>query len=207
MKRITLSMIFACCTLILAAQETIQVNYQGSRPTISDFAGAYLLTYVYDEDGDDCLDEARSAMKHIWAQYLKGKPLGKGNKITVDQKNGYVGYESKDEYSSENDILKIEMCYWNESDGKHKLFAYNVSSFRNGKCYPGQFDGIIFYRYNNATKKMVYCDDPFNRVESADGAWISYSLPRVGKDITVNYWYESGKKQKLLKWNGRRFSF
>lgn len=39
-------------------------------------------------------------------------------------------------------------------------------------------------------------------------AWISYNLPRTGKDITVHYWYEDGKHlEKTLKWNGHGFGF
>ena len=101
------------------------------------------------------------------------------------------------------------MCYWNEADGKHKLFAYNVKCFRNGKYSPGQFDGLQFYRYNNATKKMTYYQMPGfdSSLYTEDGAYITYSLPRVGKDIVITYWYDNGtKKQKTLKWNGRKFS-
>lgn len=40
-----------------------------------------------------------------------------------------------------------------------------------------------------------------------DGANVTYSLPRSGKDITVTYWYENRKTQKTLKWNGHGFAF
>ena len=207
MKRIALATIFACCTLVLAAQESIRVNYKGASPTISDLAWAYLSDYVYNED-DDVLDEARNAAKYAWTLYRKGEPLPEDVTLTIDQKNGYVCYESKDEEW----LVRIEMCYWNEADKKHKLFAYNVACFNNGKCSPGQFDGLLFYRYNNATKTMVPCDDPGfdTRYGTDDGdgvAYINYDLPRTGKNIVENIWYESGKQQKILKWNGRRFSY
>jgi hypothetical protein len=54
------------------------------------------------------------------------------------------------------------------------------------------------------TRRMTYVDmgievEYFNT---------SYGLPRVGKDITVTKWSESGKKTtKALKWNGSRFSY
>ena len=205
MKRISLAIIFACCTLALSAQDVIRVNYQGAKPTISDFAWAFLSIYVWDEE-EDVLDESRNAAKQAWIDYRKGIPLDEGETITVDQKNGYAVYESK----YEEDLVRIEMCYWNESDQKHKLFAYNVRCYRNGKYSPGQFDGITFYRYNNATKKMTYCDAPgFEEVfGTEEGAWVSYYLPRTGKDIIYTEWYDNGKKkQKTLKWNGSRFSF
>ena len=85
MKRIILPIILICCTLSLAAQETIRVNYKGAKPTISDFATAYLADYEWTEESDDVLDEARNAMKQVWLDHLKGKKLSKDKKLTVDQ--------------------------------------------------------------------------------------------------------------------------
>ena len=204
MKRLSLAIALLCSTMMLSAQETIRVNYQGARPTISDFAWALLSNYVWNEE-DDVLDESTNAAKQAWTKYRKGLPLDEGDKITVDQKNGYAVYESK----FENDLLRVEMCYWNESDQKHKLVAYNVRCYRDGKYSPGQFDGLTFYRYNNATKKMTECEAPGFDVffSTDDGAWISYDLPRIGKDIIYTEWKDNvKKKQKTLKWNGRRFS-
>lgn len=209
MRRITFIFIFACCALALVAQDVIKVNFKGSKPTISDLAWAYLSDYVYDEDDDDCLDEVRSSVKNAWALYRKGAPLNEGEKLNVDNKNGYAIYEFRSEYESVEDLCQVEMCYWNESDGKHKLFAYNVKCFTNGNYSPGQFDGLLFYRYNNATKKMTYYEMPgfTASLRTEDGAYITYSLPRTGKDIIVTLWYDNGaKKQKTLKWNGRRFN-
>ncbi|QFQ12257.1 hypothetical protein C7Y71_004050 [Pseudoprevotella muciniphila] len=187
----------------MVAQNSIKVNYQGAKPTISDFATAYLKAYVYDEN-EDVLDESRSYMKSVWMQHLKGERLEATEKLTVDKANGFISLESYDD----NDMLLVEMCYWNESDGRHKLFAYNVRYFRNGKYSPGQFDGLTFYRYDNATKTMKYCDAPgFKEVYGTDdGALVSYSLPRAGKNIVQKIWYESGTKEKTLRWNGRKFS-
>ncbi|MBO4722740.1 MAG: hypothetical protein J5629_07385 [Muribaculaceae bacterium] len=210
MKRTSLAIIFACCMLALAAQDVIKVNYKGAKPTISDFAWSFLSDYVYDENEDDCLDEVRSSVKQAWALYRKGASLNEWEMLTVDNKNGYAVYEHNSEYESVKDLCKVEMCYWNEADGKHCLFAYNVGCYTNGKYSPGQFDGIQFYRYNKSTKKMAYCEVPGlgPSLMSEDGAYISYSLPRNGKDIIATYWYDNGtKKQKKLKWNGRKFSF
>ncbi|MDY6292716.1 MAG: hypothetical protein SPL78_01250 [Bacteroidales bacterium] len=209
MKRTSLTIIFACCILALAAQDVIKVNFKGSKPTISDFVGAYLNDYVYNENDDDCLNEVRASAKQAWINYLNGKPQVKNTNLIVDNRNGYVVFEGIDEYEGDKDVVRVEMCYWNEADGKHKLFAYNVKCFRNGKYSPGQFDGLQFYRYNNATKKMTYYQMPGfdSSLYTEDGAYITYSLPRVGKDIVITYWYDNGsRKQKTLKWNGRKFS-
>ena len=205
MKRLLFSVILACFTLTLAAQETISVKYSGEKPTISDFATAFLSAYEWDEE-DDVLDEARNGMKNVWEKHLKGKPLGEGQTLTVDQKNGYVCYEMKDGIH----LVRIEMCYWNEADGKHKLFAYNVRCFSNGAYSIGQFDGLTFMRYNNATKKMTDIDPPGfeERYGTDDNAYVSYALPRVGKHITYTEWKDGKiRAEKTLKWNGRKFSF
>lgn len=197
-----MAIVFACLMLTIAAQESIRVNYHGGKPTICDFVSAFLSASVGDDDG--CVDESLNAMQHSWELYQKGKPLPEGTKITVDSKHGYVVYE----WTNNEHSLQIEMCYWNESDLKHKLFACSVKAFENGVYHPGQFDGLEFYRYTNATKKMVQTEDVGFEVKFyANDASVSYDLPRAGKDITANYWYSNGKKvQKTQKWQGRRFS-
>ncbi len=202
MKRRTLAIVFAWCALALVAQNSIKVNYKGSKPTISDFGWSYLSQAII-SDGD-CIDESTNAIKQAWINHRKGLPLDKGDKLTIDEKNGYAVYESV----YENSMLRIEMCYWNEADGKHKLFAYNIKGFQDGKYSPGQFDGLYFWRYSNSKKKMTRCDAPgFELVFcTEDGDQISYDLPRVGKNIVVNVWKDSGKESRTLKWNGRRFS-
>ena len=47
MKRLSLAIILACCTLAVAAQEDgFRVNYQGAKPTIKDFAKAYITSLL-----------------------------------------------------------------------------------------------------------------------------------------------------------------
>ena len=209
-KIIFLVLLFICSTLAVFAQESIRVKYQGAQPTISDFAWAFLSSNDDDEE-EDCVDESFNAIRAAWETHRKGLPQEEGVTLTIDQKNGFVVYEYKSEYEDVKHLLRIEMCYWNESDGKHKLFAYNVCCFRNGECSPGQFDGLLFYRYDNATKKMTLCNDvgfdvEFGTNDGDDVAYISYALPRTGKDIILTTWYKRGKQQKTLKWNGRRFT-
>ncbi len=207
MKRTVLAIIFACFTLTVMAQEAIKVKYEGARPTIQDFAQA--LLFSGDVDDNDC-DEASNAAANAMTHYLKGEPQEEGQSFTIDQKNGFMLYESKytDPEFGEY-VTRYEMCYWNESDQKHKVIGYSVACYHNGKYEPGQFDGLAFYRYDNAKKTMEYYTEPGfeNSSYTEDGANVTYSLPRSGKDITATYWYESGKKQKTLKWDGHQFSF
>ena len=206
MKKTSLAIIFACCALAMVAQDAIKVKYQGAKPTISDFVSSYLSIAALDDD--ECVNEADNAFNQAWIKHLKGQKLDKGETLTIDNKNGYVCYESR----YEQHMLRIEMCYWNEADGKHKLVAHNVLSFRNGVYETGQFDGIFFYRYNNATKKMsMYSVPNFDAIHNymGEGTCVFFGLPRTGKNITVNYMnYETKKVQsKIFKWTGSRFKF
>ncbi|MBR5673981.1 MAG: hypothetical protein IKW97_06230 [Muribaculaceae bacterium] len=204
MKRESIALIFACFALALMAQDGIRVHFKGAQPTICDFVSAFVSSHD-DAEEDDCADEAFNGVAYAWERYQKGIPLEEGQTLTVDEKNGYVVYETRSEYESTENVVRMEMCYWNETDGKHKLFAYSVWCFTNGKPSLGQFDGITFYRYDNATKKMSYCDPPGFDVKYFD---TSYALPRTGKDIIVTTWDENGnKEEKALKWNGKKFTF
>ena len=205
MKKLSFAIIFACCSLAMAAQDGgIRVNYQGAKPTIKDFAQAHIASLLNPEDEDeregDGLYLYESMQKAMTCQD-KGLPLGKNETLNIDLKNGFLIYEQK----HDNYVFRIEMCYWNEADGKHKLFADNRWSFEDGKVILGQYDGLSFYRYDNATKKMSRCNTPGFDVEYLDK---SYALPRTGKDIIVTQWSKDGKKtQKTLKWNGSGFSY
>ena len=203
MKRLSFAIIFACCALAVAAQEGFRVDYQGGRPTINDFVKAY-LTSILSEELEECDMEGMAiyeSLQRAITSKERGLPLDENETLTIDTKNGFLVYEQTyKEY-----VFRVEMCYWNESDGKHKLFADNRWSFQNGKPILGQFDGLVFYRYDNATKRMAGCNTPGFDVEYFD---TSYALPRTGKDIIVTTWHKDGKKtQKTLKWTGRRFTY
>ena len=128
MKRLSLAIIFACCTLAMAAQEGFRVDYQGARPTIKDFVNAY-LTSILSEEVEECDMEGIAIYKSLQRAITskeKGLPLDENVTLTIDTKNGFLVYEQK----YEDYLSRIEMCYWNEADGKHKLFADNRWSFQ-----------------------------------------------------------------------------
>jgi hypothetical protein len=207
MKKLTLTIIAAAMWLSMAAQEQYKVNFQGAKPTIADFAETY-LNQANDGEEDDVPDESTNAFRWAWNTYRKGQKLTPNNTLTVDQKNGFILYESRQDDGFK---LRVEMVYWNESDGRHKLIACGTYCFTNDKYNAGQFDGLVFMRYDSNTKTMQYTAAPGFDIQYTgdDGAWVSYDLPRQGKDIVVNYWYDMGKRktQKTLKWNGKKFTF
>ena len=197
MKRKSLALIFVCCALALAAQDVIKVNYRGATPTIIDFTRAF-ANFIDNED--DCGDKPTGGVLLALNNYRKGLPQEEGVTIEVDKKNGYILYE----FRLGNTIVRREACFWNEADGKHKLFAFNnMASISDGQPYISETSGITFCRYNNATKKMRFCKNPDFEMDYIN---TTYALPRIGKDIIVTKWNEDGTKtEKTLKWNGHGF--
>jgi hypothetical protein len=198
MKKIFMWVAFAAMTITASAQKSIEVGFLGTSPDIVDLAWAFLVTG--DDDEEECDQEATAGIKDALERYRQGESQDKNVTLTVDKRNGFMVYE----FRYEEHLSRIEMCYWNEADKKHKLFAYNRWSFSNGKPSLGQYDELVFLRYNNATKKMTMCETPGFEVSYNNTI---YALPRTGKDITVTKWNDNGTKtKKTLKWNGHKFN-
>ena len=218
---------------------SVPVKYQGQKPIINDFINAYF--------GEESEDELDGYLSDLWHRYLKNEPLDKNEKVTLDAKNGFASFERvypPDEDDPEGSKMLVEMCYWNSSDGNHKVFAESVQIFHGNRAVETEFSGVSFGIYNNTTHMMtyVYLDDMGAKVttgmedlsvseekgeyflvnyetnerkpitqEQYNNWWneypvVTYSLPRVGKDITavINNRPE-GKKEIVVKWNGLRF--
>ena len=205
MKKTIFAALWFCCALMANAQDAIEVRFLGNTPDIIDFAWSYVT--ADDADGDNidgeeecCTNESLNAVEQALEAYRTGEPMSEDDTLIVDRKAGYIRYE----YKQDDYAVVSEMCYWNESDRKHKLFACKIELFTNGKrLAPGQFDCLEFYRYDPATRKMSPVDVGIE-VEYFN---ISYALPRTGKDITVTRWDNQGRATKsTFKWNGRRFT-
>lgn len=203
MKRIALAIVVTCLTLSLMAQNGIKVNYKGSKPTVADFAWAAFYSLNH-EDEDESGDRPWRILENAMERYSKGLPQEESEKLVIDSKNGYILFEkSNDEYVDY--IFRLEVCFWNESDGKHKLIAFNdMASFVDGKPSVTETSNFCFYRYDNVTKRMVCCDPPGFEIDYS----CTYELPRNGKDIIVTKWNDDcSTVRKVLKWNGKRFSY
>lgn len=205
MKRTLITLLLTCFTLAMSAQYvSIPVKYKGKSPGIGDFLTALLNDH--DEDGDACesnFGESYGSLEEAWNRYKQGKAQRKNVTFVVDINNGYILHEER----FGNDKMRIELCFWNESDNKHKIVATSMAYYTNGKYNPGQYDGISFYRYNNSTKKLTDgCNFNTKFPYGDDTCEITYSLPRTGKDIIATSWYKNGtKKQKTIKWKGNGF--
>lgn len=203
-------MVLSVCS-IMAQEETVRVDFQGAQPTITDFLSAYLSTIPEVNELEECDVESVAlphGLRRAYLSQVRGIELEEGESLLIDQKNGYLLYERRYDES----LSRIEMCFWNERDRKHKLFACIRESYMNGRYVCGQFDGREFFRYNNATKTMRSCSDEEIGLDATydvvENSFVSFNLPRTGKDITVAWWNEKGKvKEKTLKWNGHGFNF
>ena len=202
MKKLLLSIMFIGCAMTAAAQEGFTVKFQGAKPSIGDFITAYVQP-TYGEDGEET-DESTNALRRAWDRHRKGQKQPEGVTFTLDAKNGFACCEFKYNDGEDEQLSRIEMCYWNEADQKHKLFACSRWSYVNGKPELGQYDGIVFFRYDNATRKMAFVAPPGFREEND---LVTYSLPRTGRDIVVTYWKSGTPQPKVLKFNGTKFSF
>lgn len=181
--------------------DDITVSFKGTSPNIKDFVAAFLSQ-------EDETDESLNGMRKAWDFYKNGMKQMPGDDLIVDVQNGYVGYESTDTDDDNTYRLVIECCYWNYADKKHKLVALSNDLYMNGKAIAGQYTGITFYKYNNATRKMkvVYGDELNLGFEAPDGTEAtSHALPRQGKTIVFSYYTPSGKRDFRLTWNGSRF--
>lgn len=203
MRRIALVIILSCLTLGLMAQRKIKVHYNGSAPTITDFTWAAFpsLNFEYEEETGD---RPWKALQNAMERHRKGLQQEPGETLVIDSKNGYILFERTEDFDP-GYVFRLEACYWNESDGRHKLIAFNdMASFTNGKPSLTETSYFYFFRYDNVTKRMVSCDPPGFEIDFC----CTYELQRNGKNIDVKLWNQDGSAiQKLLKWNGKCFTY
>ncbi len=193
-----------------------KVAFTGKQPIIKDYAKAYCSQF----DNDSFERQALAAFNK--GNHKKGK-----TECIVDVKNGYVKYTAP-----EGDALRsIEMCYWNCDNKNEKLVAVNTIDSSMG--FDESF--LTFYRYNVKTKKMRQIETPFDRNpnaidlvdqntadkktiemvmtaknEDANKFQPSFSLPRVGKDITYHMADQNAipkqyQREGKLIWDGNSF--
>ena len=174
----------------------IPVSFRGAQPNIKDFVAALLSRNT---------GESMNGLRQAWRFFMNGMKQMPGDDLIVDTQNGYVGYNSDED---ENSRQVIECCVWNYADKKHKLVALSNDFYMNDKPVVGQYTGLEFYIYDNATRKMkiAYAQDLGAEFDTPGGeVVISHALPRKGKTIVYTIHTASGKMQKRLTWNGSRF--
>ena len=174
----------------------IAIHFKGAQPNIKDFVTALLAPNE--------TDESRNGLRQAWDFFKNGMKQMPGDDLIVDTQNGYMGFVSEDDTSRQ----VIECCYWNYADKRHKLVAISNDLFMNGKAVAGQYTGITFYQYDNASRqmKLVYAQDLGISFDAPPGTQASsHALPRQGKTLVYTYYAPAGKIQKRLTWNGSKF--
>lgn len=176
--------------------EKIAVKYHGSRPTISDFATAFLNHSKAKNFYDKVYSE--------WQRYQQKRPLSKNVSISVDTKNGYLHYEILN--PEKKDTIVMEMCFWNCADGKHRLVCANTYWAMDGDYGWDDYIGSRFFVYNNNTRIMreVLAED-IGALYDGDGLSVFF-LPRKGKDIKVSAAGGGERWNEVLEWDGYQFN-
>lgn len=175
--------------------EQIVVRHQGSRPTITDFATAFLNhmkedTYYGKVYGD-------------WQRYQLKKRPGKNTSIIVDTKNGYMRYKMV--RPEEKDTTVTEMCFWNCADGKRKLVCANTFWAMRDGYGSAEHVGEWFYVYDNKTGIMrTVLPEDIGALFDGNGISV-FSLPRKGKNIKVTIYNEDERWEEVLEWDGYQF--
>ena len=91
MKKLSLTIMFALCTLGAAAQEGIKVEFEGASPNIFDFAWSYLINY--DVNTEDY--EATTGIRDALERYLQNENQDDDVTLIVDKKAGFISYVLK----------------------------------------------------------------------------------------------------------------
>ena len=178
------------------AYMSIPVRFKGAQPNIKDFVSAIL--------SQEDMGEGFNGVRQSWNLYRNGMKQKPGDEIIVDVRNGYMGYESKDDESRH----VVEFCYWNCTERQHKLLAVSIDCFQDGKPVMTETTGVIFYMYDNATRKLKIAYGPelgldFEIPPGCTG--VTHELPRQGKTIVINSHLPSGKIARRFTWNGSKF--
>jgi hypothetical protein len=181
------------------------LKFAGQKPSITDFA-TYCIGEPTPPEEDDGLECGWGCdFRDVWSKYRKHKPLTTTEewteKVTVDAKNGYACIELyfavKDQDYKRD--AKMEMCYWNCSDGKHKVFAVSESCSENGKLMGlgGFFGGFGLYLYNNDTHKIYRCS------ASELGAEVKTGYEHISQDHNDDEYFRidnnTGVRTKITK--------
>ena len=178
------------------------LKFTGQKPTITDFVTYYIGEPDPPEEDDGLECGWICDFRDIWYKYRKNKPLTTSEKwtekVTVDAKNGYACLEAyfalkEDNYKRD---AKIEICYWNCSDGKHKVVAVSETCTDNGKASgPAElFGGFQLYLYNNTTHKITRADL---------GVDVKTGYEHIGQDQKDGEYFRidhnTGERKKITK--------
>ncbi len=197
MKKTILINFLILIAVSLQAQEedfSFPVKFKGKSPSISDF-----VTAIMSQEG---LGEWMGHICDEWGKFRKGKPH-KGH-FKIDSRHGYIRFE---EYI-DDDHCVTDFCFWNCSDGRHKVVTTASSFYRGTEVLDGQYSGLYLYLYDGKTRRMEWVPDTKLGIEHPDiNGMLTYTLPVDGKDIiATGSDPKKGFCRFVYEWNGNGFN-
>ena len=150
------------------------------------------------------------AFNQTWPNYVVGAVLDKAKnpkftrevdeeydtEIIVDRKNGFVSWDS-----GGTDGDSMEACVWRRNNG-HRLFAIQVSS-----PVDPVITVICFYDYDPKTATLKPEASPVDSFKGSGAEYVSYILPRVGKDFIISEYTDDAYIKYIYTWNGTKHVF
>mgnify|MGYP002622923282 CR=1 FL=1 len=194
MKKTLLLAALLVMTAAAWAQQSFTVTYKGQRPVISDFVSAVLSQRE--------LNEALSNVRDNWNRRRLGQPLEEGAEFSVDERNGFVRYDIAYRPAEHS---WTEFCYWNCSDGRHKLVGVNTGYELRFKSIQTECTGLTFYTYDSETHKLTPTSAHDLGAAVIVTPVVNYRLPRQGKDITAVINAKDGPVNIVMHWDGMKF--
>lgn len=115
-----------------------------------------------------------------------------GYTVEVDAKNGYV-----ESYTAGSDRQTMSACVWRRSNG-HRLFAVVVS-----QPVDPEIEIACFYDYDPQKHTLTPEPEILDNIRPLfPTAYMSFVLPKTGKDLIVIEYSSGFTYKRIYKWNG-----
>ena len=115
-----------------------------------------------------------------------------GYTVEVDARNGYV-----ESYTEGSDRQTMSACVWRRTDG-HRLFAVVIS-----QPVDPEMEIVCFYDYDPQKRTLTPEPEILDNIRPLfPTAYMSFVLPRTGKDLIVNEYSSGYTYKRIYKWDG-----
>ena len=141
-------------------------------------------------------------MRDNWNRRRLGQQLSEGATFSVDTQNGFVRYDIA---YSPSERSWTEFCFWNCSDGQHKLVGVNTGHELRFKTIQTECTGLSFYRYDNLTRTLTPASAYDLGASIIVTPVVDYYLPRQGKDIKAVINAKDKPVNIVMHWDGMKF--
>ena len=208
-----LFLLFSCSALYAQEPYPREALVESEYGTIDKNQKVNIITFVTAMEDEEEHPEFLGDFYDAWQNYLHGRKLKNNETLVVDVKNGYMHYEQDyDDVDGPGWKGIKEECYWNCSDGRHRLICENVMFLHDGKPSEGQYDGIQFVLYDSDTRQLNRIWDM--QILGVDDTWgydTSYSTDPQTNTAKVKDWQTGEQKtitmEEFNKWINEKPTF